>query len=238
MSGIKAVFFDLDGTLWDSVGCASHVMEIVLPKLAPHLPKETPASTVAQFNAAFIVLVRQYGLIGSRAFSRLERFEKLLDLCKLGDSGLVQRLTHTYDAARRMAMRTFLRPDAIRVLKELKYRNLTRGVITNGVPAIQRHAIQTLGLQRHLDHTIIGDIEGYSKPDCRLFRRALDLAHVEPGEMLYVGDSPLTDVLGASRVGIRTALLKTWLADRPARFPAPDHTIDNLQQVLDIVRDI
>jgi putative hydrolase of the HAD superfamily len=48
---------------------------------------------------------------------------------------------------------------------------------------------------------------GAAKPDERIFRRALELAGVEPEEAIHVGDSVDNDVAGARAVGIRPVLL-------------------------------
>ena len=122
------------------------------------------------------------------------------------------------------------------MLDELGRRGLKRGLIVNGAPAVQRHLIQNLRIEAHFEHVVLAEIEGYSKPDPRLFRRALELADVAPEQMLYVGDSPITDVYGAVRAGIRTAWFNTGRRRLPQGFPAPDFTIDALGEVLDIAQ--
>ena len=230
----KAVFFDVNDTLWDSHSCAYHVMEIILPRFTPPLPDVKTAEVARRYNAVFLDLPRREHLHEKRPFSRLKRFEALLESYGVRRRGLARQLSHTYDSVRRLAMRQFLRSDAHRVLAELGRRGLRRGVIMNGAPAVQRHLVQSLGLEPHLEHVVLGEIEGYSKPDVRLFKRALELAGVAAEEMLYVGDSPLTDVLGASRAGIPVAWLNTGRRRLPRDFPTPDVSVTSLSEVLDI----
>ncbi len=234
MSELKAVFFDVNGTLWDNQGCARHVMDIVLPKFTPPLPEEDTDEVVRRFNAVVLELPRTQHVRERRPFSRLKRFEALLTSYGVKRRGLAQQLSHTYDSARRLVMRQFLRPAVHRVLDELGRRGLERGVIMNGAPAVQRHLIQTLALEPHMEHVVLGEIEGYSKPDVRLFKRALELAGVDADQMLYVGDSPLTDILGASRAGIPTVWFNTGRRRLPRSFPTPDFTISTLTELLDI----
>lgn len=236
VEGLKAVFFDVKGTLWDNQGCARHVMEIVLPKFTPPLPQGDTQEIILRFNAVLFDLPRREHIRDRRPFSTLKRFEALLDSYNVQDPRLARRLSHTYDSVRRLAMRQFLRSDALPVLAELGRRGLQRGVIMNGAPALQRHLVQALGLEPHLEHVILGEVEGYSKPDLRLFKRALELADVEADRMLYVGDSPLTDMLGAARAGMRTVWFSSGRRRLPKNFPVPDFTVSSLTEVLDIAR--
>jgi len=235
MADLKAVFFDVSGTLWDANACALHLLEIVVSKFSPPLPREDPAHVIRRFNAAFLNQPTRRHVRESRPSSRLKRFEGLLEGYGLTRHGLAQDMSRTYDSARRLCMRRFLRPDAHPVLGELRRNGLQCGVILNGSPAVQRHMLECLGLETRLDHVVLGQVEGYAKPDVRLFRRALDAAGTAPDQMLYVGDSPLTDVFGAVRAGIRTAWYQTGLRRLPQGFPPPDFTIRSLSEVLDIV---
>ncbi len=236
MPDLKAVFFDVNDTLWDRNACACHVMEIVLPKYTPPLPEEEEtAQIIRRYNAVFFELLRPGHLREGRSVSRRRRFEALLESYDVRKRGLAHEMSHTYDSVRRFAMRQFLRRDAHEVLTALGRGGLQRGAVMNGVPAVQRHLIQTLGLEAHLEHVVLGQIEGYSKPDVRLFRRALEMAGVEPDEAMHVGDGPLTDVLGAARAGLITVWLNTGRRRLPRRSPAPDFTITALVELLDLL---
>ena len=232
MAGFDAVFFDVDGTLWDAVGCLEHAMQIALPKLMPYLPDEDPPDVIRRFNAVLLDRVGQHGLAGAGIFSRQERFAELLKLYDVRKEALLSELTHTFEAARRLSVRSFLRRGAEELLKTLRQDGITVGVIANGSPAICRQTLKLLGLERHVQHAVIGGAEGFSKPDPRLFARAAELTQVKPDRMLYVGDSPITDVLGASRAGIAVAWLDTGRRILPHRFPEPAFTITRLAQVL------
>jgi putative hydrolase of the HAD superfamily len=61
------------------------------------------------------------------------------------------------------------------------------------------------------------------KPSPTIFRAALDLLEVEPGEAVMVGDSPDDDVGGALALGMRAFLL-----DREGRFPDRDDALRDL----------
>ena len=235
MGRFRAVFFDLDGTLWDNVACSGYVMEIVLPKLAPYLPEPDPAEVALRFNAALIDLVRHTGLRGLHLRSLSARFERFLAAFGIRNEGLARELSITYGAARRLGMRQFLRRSAPSVLARLRELGLKLGIITNGPPAAQRHVIEALGLAHYFQHVVVGEIEGYCKPDPRLFERSLELAGVGPKQMLYVGDSLIADVLGACRAGVPVAWLRRAGQTVPDRFPMPDYDIADLGELVAIV---
>jgi HAD superfamily hydrolase (TIGR01549 family) len=237
MSKFSAVFFDLKGTLWDSAGCAEHVLKLVLPKLMPHLPEDTDDAEVARrFDAALVQGVQEEGLAPDNRFSSSERFRRLLESYGVDKKGLARELSTHYNHVRRLAMRNYVRPGAGDVLAELQERGLITGVITNGGPAIQRQLLRTLALDEHLDHVVIGGIEGHSKPDPRLFHRALKLAQIAAKNALYVGDTLATDVLGARRAGIPVAWLNPEQREVPPALPEPDYVIQELSRVLDLVQ--
>jgi putative hydrolase of the HAD superfamily len=235
MSDLKAVFFDLGDTLWDRSACAQQVMDIVLPHLLPYLPEDEPQEVIRRFNAVLLDLPRKEHLRERRQFSLRRRFEALLQSYDVKRPGLASDMSRRCDHARRFSMRQFVRGAAVPVLRELGRMGLKRGVIMNGPPAAQRHLVSSLGLEQHLDHVILAEAEGYSKPDVRLFRRALQIAGAASAEVLYVGDSPITDLLGASRAGIRTVWYRTGRRRIPKGFPTPDYTITALDEVLSIL---
>ncbi len=235
MSELKAVFFDVQNTLWDRSACDLHVMQVILPRFMARLPAEEVEEVIHRFNVAFCGLPRKEHLRERRPFSHLARFAALLDSYDIRDRDLARKMAHTYDHTRRMIMRSFLRQDALAVLDELGRRQLQRGAMLNGPPAAQRHLVQSLGLDHRLDHVMLCETEGYVKPDMRIFRRALQVADVSGLEMLYVGDSPLTDLLGGARAGIRTVWLRTGRRGIPAGFPQPDYTIAHLSELLSIL---
>ena len=61
------------------------------------------------------------------------------------------------------------------------------------------------------------------KPRPEMFTAALDTLGFEPDEVIHVGDSPGSDVAGATRLGIRTA----WV--NPKRRRLPEGLLTNLE---------
>ena len=78
------------------------------------------------------------------------------------------------------------------------------------------------------------------KPDPGIFHHALEKSATEPGETLFVGDSAEADVLGATRVGMATVLIREEGSEPPGSGSGPgaepDHVIEELPEILRIVR--
>ncbi len=232
---VQAALFDVNGTLWDKAACDRQVMEIVLPRFMDRLPEDDPEQVIRRFNAVLFDLPGRRHLRGKRPLSRARRFEALLESYGVRTRGLARDLTRTFDTTRRLIMRRFLRPDALAVLRALGRMGVQRGVIMNGPPAVQRHLLDTLGLRSHLDLVVLAEVEGYAKPDVRLFQRTVALTGQPADRVLHVGDSPLTDALGAQRAGLVTVWLDTGRRRLPAGFPRPDFAVRSLSEVLPLV---
>ena len=74
------------------------------------------------------------------------------------------------------------------------------------------------------------------KPEPHTWQRILALAGAAPRQALMVGDRPETDILGAKRLGIHTALVLTGVTSREEaeRLPEdqrPDHILRDLTEL-------
>jgi HAD superfamily hydrolase (TIGR01450 family) len=73
------------------------------------------------------------------------------------------------------------------------------------------------------------------KPNPLLYEIALQTLGVSAQECLMIGDRPDTDIVGAQRLGIQTALVRTGrflpTDSLPSTMSAPDWDVNNLQQL-------
>jgi REG-2-like HAD superfamily hydrolase len=107
-------------------------------------------------------------------------------------------------------------PEVAEALRLAHERGLAQGVVsdwgTDLVSLLHAHE-----LTQHLDFVVASAAMGSAKPHPDIFRYALGRAGLGPDEVIYVGDSYVSDVLGARTVGIAPVLL-----DREGRAPAVD----------------
>ena len=99
--------------------------------------------------------------------------------------------------------------DLIRRLKAVYH--LQVAVVSNEGKEIAEDRIQRFKLKEFVDFFIVSAFVHFRKPDLDMYRLALDVAQVQPGEVAYIEDRPLLcDV--ARRLGIN-AVLNTSAAE-------------------------
>lgn len=106
------------------------------------------------------------------------------------------------------------------------------GLISNFTHApVIYAALRRLDINEFFNAVLVSEEVGWRKPHAKIFEEALKRLGVTAKETVYVGDSPLEDIKGASLVGIKTVFV-------PSQF----YTLENLresQQKPDmIVKDI
>ena len=80
------------------------------------------------------------------------------------------------------------------------------GLISNFDDSETGHLIMhDTGIRELFDAVIISADTGYRKPNPLIFKVLLDAMKLEPAEILFVGDTPLDDVLGSKGAGMHSA---------------------------------
>lgn len=112
-----------------------------------------------------------------------------------------------------------LRPGAASALAALRRAGLATGVVSNFDHRLDG-ILEDLGIASLLDVTMIPSRCGAAKPDPAIFRAALALIGVVPGDAAYVGHAPETDAAGACAAGLVPVLLREEeaLTALPARL--------------------
>jgi putative hydrolase of the HAD superfamily len=93
-----------------------------------------------------------------------------------------------------------LYPEVLDVLEQLRGR--FRLAVISNFDGRLRLILQNLGISRYFDHVFISSEVGADKPDPEIFRRALKVVHLEPNEVLHVGDDPERDWKAAKKAGL------------------------------------
>jgi HAD superfamily hydrolase (TIGR01549 family) len=196
----KAVFFDLDDTLYDQL---EPFRNAVKHNLSHSEMKEIPYDSL---------------------FRRVRHYSDLLweQLCN-GDMTLealrIKRLTLAFaefqisatdEQAHKIQLDYILEQSRITLLDDVKAcisklmeQDVFLGIITNGPVEHQLNKIRTLKLNRIIpsNRIFISDAIGAAKPDPQIFAHVNSITKTIPQQCYYIGDSWRNDVMGALNAG-------------------------------------
>ena len=201
LSGIKAVFFDLDDTLFPTARSHARGLDAAWKALRGLRPL-TRAAFKRRYAAARGLVKRRLGLAPA-ARSRLLYFKEIDQRAALAMARAYEGACGSADiaAARRVAARLAGR--------------YTLGIVTNQLCSLQLRKLARLDPRGRLFKFLVTSEEmGCEKPDPRIFAEACRRARCRPKQALMVGDNWEHDVLGARRAGLRAAWLKPSGAGR------------------------
>ncbi|MCI4351120.1 MAG: HAD family hydrolase [Thermoplasmata archaeon] len=215
--GLRAVLFDLDDTLYDHAYALNHALR--------SLWREEPAfrhRTLDAARAEYARLLEEFhlrlmaGKITENE-ARVRRFQALFrwagEEISLRDAR-VKALTYR---------RLYLEhqrpvPGAVALVRRLAG-SVRLGIVSNNRTRGQLDKLRSIGLTGLFDVLITSEEVGAAKPDPEIFQAALDGLKVARDEVVMVGDSWPSDVLGARAAG----LTAVWF-NRGA-FPNPDPSL-------------
>lgn len=124
-------------------------------------------------------------------------------------------------------------PETVATLGQLRARGTPVHVISGHVDYLPV-LLANLGWSAFFGTVTYTQEVGFQKPDPRVFRFALQRAHQEPDDAIFVGDSWGADYLGADRVGM-TAIWRNRIR-QPAPGPCPQ--IAELGEVVPLLAEL
>jgi pyrophosphatase PpaX len=215
---IKAMLFDLDGTLvklpliWYFF---DHLLVQTLTEFSVPVPSQETRLAVWHTGGNFETVIRSWGVTDYHAF--IHRFdtldyEKRKEMIKAGTIQLF---------------------DDVDVLEPLHER-FHLGLLTNTPPEIAWLEVNSFNLERFFDDFVmLGTVEQHiAKPEPEGFLRCLKNLDARPEEAVMVGDSS-SDIIGGNQVGMITVFIDRSDQQRPINFqPPPDLIIADLHDLL------
>ncbi len=206
----KAIFIDIDDTLLDYIPCCREAFDAAMKGLA-----DEGMSGLVDEDELFDLFFEISGRLFSEAKHGLHTIAEVMDLyprefieksglADEGVSGSVERYTDIFTHAFREAwgVTHTLVPGAEEMLQTLQAKGYRLFAASNSFGHLQRSRLEKAGILRYFEDTFISMDIGYDKPDIRFYREALRRANLQASEVLMIGDSMTTDVLGAQAAGI------------------------------------
>jgi phosphoglycolate phosphatase len=184
MADIRAVLFDLDGTLLDTAPDLADALNRVLERhRRAALPLETIRPAVSHGATALVHL--GFGLWR-------------------GDPGFDERRREVLECyAERICEHTRVFPGMPEVLDELEGRGILWGVVTNKPARFTEPLMAALDLTRRAACVVSGDTTANSKPHPEPLLYACELTGAAPAACLYLGDAS-RDIQAGHNAGMLT----------------------------------
>lgn len=216
---IKAIIFDLDGTLLnrdESVKIFISKQYERLNESLYHIPKEDYIQRFIELdNRGYVWKDKVYKqLINEFAIKGITCDELLEDYLNYFKENCTPF------------------PNLLGTLEKLKQNNLLIGMITNGKGQFQMDNIKALEIDKYIDAILISEWEGVKKPDPIIFRRASGILKVHPEDCVFIGDHPEKDVKAAQEVGMKGI----WKRDHQWHRVKADYVIDELDEIPKIIQ--
>ena len=232
-----AIFFDMDGTLFDLIACERETLRRLLAEEAPALP---PATGDA-FLAAYAAASPSHWAAGLAADASREAIVEAIfaAVCAQPGMGIFDQSALAGRYWRLFADVAVLEAGAQEVLAALSSRSTrsTRyrlGVISNGYADTQRPRLAAAGLTDYFETIVVSGELGWAKPDVRIFAHALAALDVPSAAALYVGDSLSHDLAGALGAGLDFCLYRPGGSDG-LTLPAEVTVVTALSQLAAIL---
>jgi putative hydrolase of the HAD superfamily len=218
MKNAKVIALDMDNTLIDRQGA---FVQCVRDMIEEDTKKSIDDLSFSQFMEHFLILDNNG--MGNKEIL----FNYYIEYF---------RLDLTWDIIMdrwvdRLAGYMKLMEDTVNVLDELskKYR---LAILTNGDSVSQRGKLSTFP---HLDWFEVVMVAGdypWAKPDVRIFEQLCKQLDVLPGEVVFVGDTIASDIIGAKNAGMMTV----WIQRDPTlNSDLPDIRLYRLNELLSVL---
>lgn len=228
MAEYNVVLLDADMTLLDFAHSEREALRRVLSQQG--MPSDdTVLADYSKINAALWDAFARGEI--DQDFLVVERFAALLRLYP--SACAPAELNREYE--RRLGEEAWLLPGAEDFCRTLSRSGLTLAIATNGLPVAQRGRYTRTGLDRYIPHLFISMELGASKPRPEFFQRVLEKLRIaDPAQVVMVGDSLASDILGANRAGLDSIWYNPGHCPRTG--PAvPTWEADSYAQILSIL---
>ncbi len=207
---IKAILYDLDGTLVDNFGAIHR--SIVHAQQALGLPPSTYEKVRTAVGGGIeLTLTRLVG--AEMAPKALPHFQEFFPTVMLEE-------LHPL-------------PGAAWILENLHIRGLRQALLTNKHGESARAIIAHLGWDKRLELVLGASDTPWRKPQREFGLHAVKKLGVNPAETIMIGDSPF-DLDAATNAGLRGLAVATGSHTRDqllAHQPPPEGVFDNLQEL-------
>lgn len=214
----RAVLFDLDGTLLDTIADLTDAANLMLAELGRPLRGQQEIHSFVGKGLPNLVhrcLTDNAHATGAEVEAAIAVFRRHYE--------------------RVNGMRTTIYPGVVDTLQALRRRDIRLAVVTNKAEAFTLPLLERTGLALHFDTVVSGDTLPVKKPDPAVLWLACERLGVTPGQALMIGDSA-NDALAAQGAGMPVLLVSYGYSEGMAVDTIEcDGLLSEALQVLDYI---
>jgi phosphoglycolate phosphatase len=218
MPSLRAILFDLDGTLVDSVRDLQDAVNVVLAEEGLRAIDVDETKSMVGDGAAKLV-ERAVAAVGGDQ----ERLPILVERFLAGYEASASRYTEPY-------------PSVQDALKELAELGLPLAVVTNKPYRATIQILENLGMHTFFRAIIGGDTLPERKPHPAPILMALEHLGVEPEAALMVGDN-YHDVQAARAAGVSAFVVTYGYSHKPHAELEADRLLTSMSELVPIVKE-
>ena len=185
--GIRAIVFDVDGTLYCSEDYLKHLTRAIIEALAELMGVD----------------LRRAELIFHSVKNRVKTVSMGLELLGIDRRRFYEAVVERVEPCKYIRPR----PELKELLSHLRARDIKVGCHTNSSRRLAEMVLRCLGLGLEDFDLVITCDDAEPKPSEDGYLAAMKILGLRPDEILYVGDRWEVEVEPAKRLGMRTALV-------------------------------
>lgn len=222
MEHIKAIYFDLDDTLWNMEHVIPRAEQHLYAWFAEHYPRVTEVFTQAKLQQ----LRNQTGARYPELRHDLGRLRMTMLRQVLRESGYSEaHASAAFEVFQQARNRVTLYADVLPALDQLASTHRLFA-LTNG-----NASLAVIGIHDKFEACLTARELGAAKPDTAFFERALRQTSLQAENVLHVGDHPENDIRAAAAAGLTTLWLNRNQASWPLTDSRPDRELQTLEQL-------
>jgi FMN hydrolase / 5-amino-6-(5-phospho-D-ribitylamino)uracil phosphatase len=223
---VRAICFDLDNTLWDVWPVIMRAEQKMYDFLAQRYPRVVANVTIEMMRSAREQTAAAYPQM-RHDFSFLRK-QTLRDHAR--EFGYAEAMAEeAFDAFIRARNEVDLYADVLPALEQLRtrYRLFTA---SNGNADLGQ-----IGIAHFFERTIAARQVGALKPDPAIFRKVIEGTDLQAHDVVYVGDDPLLDVVGARGAGMHAIWIDRQASEWPPEIEPASYTVRSLTELTQLL---